>query len=34
MVDPFDIARVRAGVHASRRGQTSLPSLGQPGIAD
>jgi len=28
------VARVRAGVHASRRGQASLPSLGQPAIAD
>ena len=27
MVEPFDIARVRAGVHASRRGQASLLSL-------
>jgi hypothetical protein len=34
MVDPLDIARVRGGVHASRRRQASLPSLGQPAIAD
>jgi hypothetical protein len=34
MVDPFDIARVGAGVHASRRAQVKLPSLGQSAIAD
>jgi hypothetical protein len=34
VLEPFDIARVRAGVHASRRGQASLLSLGQPAIAD
>jgi len=34
VVDLVDIARVRAGVHASRRGQASLPSSGQLAIAD
>jgi hypothetical protein len=34
VLEPFDIARVRAGVHASPRGQASLLSLGQPAIAD
>jgi hypothetical protein len=34
VVAPFDIARMRAGGHASRRGQASLLSLGQPAIAD
>ena len=32
--DPLDIARVRAGVHASRRGQASLPSSGELAFAD
>jgi hypothetical protein len=34
VVEPFDIARMRAAVHASRRGQASLLSLGQPAIAN
>ena len=34
VVDPLDIAHVRAGVHASGCGQASLPSSGQLAIAD
>jgi hypothetical protein len=34
VVDPLDIAHARVGVHASRRGQASLPSSGQSAIVD
>jgi hypothetical protein len=34
VVEPFDIARVRAGVHVSRVGRLVCFSLGQPAIAD